>query len=131
MKFEGLTLHEPASWHSNVATGMTGLMWFWVFLRWSKDGETLLVRCPAPIDAAPPPAGRPLRTVSSSGGVPFFLLGSTVEPLLAFCPFLCSSGTHRTLSTTTIMVTRTGVGARCSISQGSSTEGQLSQIIWA
>ena len=53
MKFEELTLHEPASWHSNVATGMTGLMWFWVFLRWSKDGETLLVRCPAPTDAAP------------------------------------------------------------------------------
>ena len=42
--YEGVTLHEPAAWHSNVGTGLSALMWFWVFVRWSKDGSTLLVR---------------------------------------------------------------------------------------
>jgi len=38
----GLTLHKPAAWHTVVGTGMSALMWFWVFYRAYHDGDTLL-----------------------------------------------------------------------------------------
>ena len=38
----GLTLHRPGGWHPYAATAMSGLMWFWIFLRCKEDGSTLL-----------------------------------------------------------------------------------------
>ena len=41
MVHEGLELHPPAKWHVYWGTGMSALMWFWVFYRMKHDGETL------------------------------------------------------------------------------------------
>ena len=40
--YQGVTLHKPGVWHQATATGMSALMWFWVFLRCKEDGSTLL-----------------------------------------------------------------------------------------
>lgn len=42
MTYQGVTLHKPGVWHQATATGMSALMWFWVFLRCKEDGSTLL-----------------------------------------------------------------------------------------
>mmetsp|Transcript_41054 Transcript_41054/g.101280 ORF Transcript_41054/g.101280 Transcript_41054/m.101280 type:complete len:106 (+) Transcript_41054:81-398(+) len=38
----GLTLHEPGMWHKAAGYGFGGLMWFWIFLRFYRDGDTLI-----------------------------------------------------------------------------------------
>ena len=40
--YGGLTLHRPGGWHPYAATALSGLMWFWIFLRCKEDGSTLL-----------------------------------------------------------------------------------------
>jgi hypothetical protein len=40
--YDGVTLHKAAGWHKALGSGLAGLMWFWIFVRFYKDGDVLL-----------------------------------------------------------------------------------------
>ena len=114
--YEGLTLHPAASWHTAVGTGLSGLMWFWVFVRWSKDGSTLLVRRLSSARCV---------LLDMREIIPCFFIAQGAELTWNPVCFVVSSlGTHPTSSTkTTTAITTTLI--RCFITRAQRSEQRI------